>query len=380
MLLVQLLNDNDIYYKTNITENIFTDSKNKRIFLSAKDCILKGVEANIQSVVVNDKTIDAKYISQLSSNFVSSANWLYYYKDALENSRQERLRKLPMLIGDLISQKKDSNDIINDIEVYLADLATNASARKIEKAKDIIYEAIQNIEERFKLKGKLPGIASGMYMTDDILMGFRDRMLYYIGGRPSDGKSALMMNMAAHISIRSKIPCGIISAESGNVELVNRLIASEGHVNSQVLTSGFIKESDMARIHDIGKDIYDSPLYFYDMPSPDLSDVISQARRMVSVYGVKIIFIDYLQIIQYGNSSIPMHERVKYCSLQLKKLARDLNIPIVCLAQLRRDADNRRPQKGDFSDSSQIEKDADGIILIYHKIEKGFGLFVSEKI
>jgi replicative DNA helicase len=192
-------------------------------------------------------------------------------------------------------------------------------------------------------------------------------LLYVIGGRPSQGKSALGLNIAAHVSIKERRPVGFLSLESSTTELLGRLVASSANVNSRNLASGFFSGTDMAGIHKAGELLYAAPLWIWDQPNAKLADTVSTARFMRRQHKVELLVIDYLQLIGVPGA-VDRRDSVAQSSMAMKQLARELEIPVVILAQLNRDSDNRRPEMGDFQWSSQIEQDADVGIMLYHKM------------
>ena len=144
------------------------------------------------------------------------------------------------------------------------------------------------------------------------------------------------------------------------------MFSSEGRINGQHITTGFLKLADFQTLTDAGGRMYDAPIFLYDAPNVRFPELKSVARQMVAVHKVKAIFVDYLQIVAWEDSRLAKHEQVAAVSLGLKELARELKVPIVALSQLKRDAEGREPDMADLDYSKQIEQDADAIVLIYH--------------
>ena len=163
------------------------------------------------------------------------------------------------------------------------------------------------------------------------------------------------------------MPCGVVSIESSGLELLERIFSSTGNIPAEMLATGFWGVKQMADIQDLAGNIKGKPLYIYDKPNLQIGQLKSVARVMVKLFGIKILFVDYLQLIRNTNTKLDKTGVVMESSQQLKELARELNIPVVCLAQLGRDADERRPTLGSFQWASQIEQDADGAFLIWHE-------------
>jgi len=256
-------------------------------------------------------------------------------------------------------------DAVKNLEEALMVITKSKAQNKVVKLGEISKEFINIIEKRYHSKGEMVGIPSGISKLDAMILGFRKRMYYLIGGRPSQGKSALLLNMACNASINENKKVGYISTESSVMETVTRLYASQGKVNSMNLITGMFSVKDFAGINDVVEKTQNTNMYFFYKPGMTLDEVSQTARLMVRFYKCEIIFVDYLQdITLYGNDTTINKTSLK--SKTMKYLAEELNIPVVAAAQLKRDSDERRPRLSDFGDSSQLEKDADGAILIYH--------------
>ena len=159
----------------------------------------------------------------------------------------------------------------------------------------------------------------------------------------------------------------LISVESSKNEILDRMVSSKAGVPMHSIKTGRLTRLASQGVYEAESAIYSSDLFFYDEPNANIMTVIAQARRMVVVHKIDILFVDYAQLIYPANRSVSRVDQVSDISIKLKNLARDLEIPVICAAQLRRGAENRTPQLSDFADTSQIEKDADIAILIHHK-------------
>jgi replicative DNA helicase len=251
-------------------------------------------------------------------------------------------------------------------ENELLELGTNEQTRSIKKASDVMPDVAKEIEARTKIKGGIPGIGTGLYGLDSLIGGLQDDRYIIIGARPSDGKSALAINMACNVAIELQTPTGIISAESSNKEIMTRVVASEGHIMGGHMAMGVMSGSDIQSLLAVGEKINPAPLYLYDAPNIRFGELKSVARQMVTLYKIKVLFVDYIQIIQWEDSRLAIHEQVAAVSRGLKQLARELKIPIVGLSQLKRDSEGREPELADLDYSKQLEQDGDVIVLIYH--------------
>jgi replicative DNA helicase len=366
IILGQILIENDIWYKINLREDDFLNPQNTRIFSAIKTTIDNGLKADLITITNHDKSIDPAYIASLTSIGITG-NYEYHCKQIKEQAALHYLSLLPAQISDRVNSKKyGSKEILEDIEKLLVRITTRQAKDKIKHIKEVLFDFTTDLEKRVNSGAEIDGISTGFKTLDSMTGGFCKGLFYILGARPSGGKTAMALNMLMDASRRQKKSVGVISLESGCIELVRRIIASESRVSLSKLKSGLLKTSDFSSILSESGEIAEISIYFYDVPNMNLSEVKSQARRMVSFYGVNIIFIDYISLID-NYKAIPRHEQMAEVSKQLKGLARELQIPIVALSQLGRQSDGRRPHKGDLAESRQLEQDADVIMLLHHE-------------
>jgi replicative DNA helicase len=177
------------------------------------------------------------------------------------------------------------------------------------------------------------------------------------------------MSMAAHITIKCKKPTAFFSLEMSDMAIMQRLISSEARVDSNKIRTGFLQPKDFTSLIDAAGKIYDAPLYILDMPNLKMLDLRAQARRLKAQQDIKIIFIDYLTLISSDNYQIPRHEQIAEISRSLKSLARELDIPVVALSQVKRDAEGKKPSLADIRESGSIEQDADLVMFLHRERE-----------
>ena len=355
----------ELIFKASICEQHFLNGKNRRIYRAMQKCADQGVKIDYISVGDVDREIDQVYMVNISDKVPSSANWQYYEGKLIEAYQRTKLVALGRKLAEVAATESPAS-VIEMAEGELLELGTNGQTRKIQSVGEVLPAAVKKIEERYYLKGKLPGIGTGLFELDKIIGGFQDDRYIIIGARPSDGKSALALNIACNVAISQKIPCGIISAESSNNEIVTRVIASEGHIPGNSLMTGLLSKADFTSLSDVGQKTFHAPLYLYDAPNIRFGELKSVARQMVAIHKVKVLFVDYVQIIRWEDARLAIHEQVAAVSRGLKQLARELKVPIVGLSQLKRDSEGREPEMADLDYSKQLEQDADAIIFIYH--------------
>jgi len=313
----------------------------------------------------------AAYVSSLTSVVPTSANVEYYAKMVQENSlRRLMLRIASEMIASSHNDSLDSRAIIEEAEKKIFEVTDNQQRGGYRSASEIIPETIDAIEKLYRRKDSYTGIPSGFSDLDNLTSGFQKSEFIIIGARPSVGKTALALTMASNMAVDRKIPVGFFTLEMSENALMMRLIASESRINSEHIRSGMLKTSDFKSLTDAAGRIYDAPLFIDDTPNMKLLDLRAQARRMRSKENVEVIFIDYIGLIEpESKNNIPRHEQVAEISRSLKSLARELDIPIICLSQVGRQSEGKAPTLADLRESGSIEQDADVVMFLHRQRE-----------
>ena len=356
----------------------FYSRANMRIFEAVISLDKKGLRPDIQTVVQElkhlgklDEAGGASYVSSLTTIIPSSAN-IEYYAQMVKNfsMRRSLLRIASEIAVSAHDESKDSRQILEELQKSIFALADDraASSRKIG---EILQDTIDIIDEVRKTKNPITGVSSGFDRLDKLTTGFQNGEFIIIGARPSVGKTALALNMASNISFhKRKVPAAFFSLEMPGIALVQRLISSEARVDAQNLRSGYINTGEYDKIVNVMGKIYEAPLYIIDMPNLSLADLRTQARRHRSQQKVEIIFIDYLGLVSHDNRFIKRFEQISDISRSLKSLARELQIPVVALCQLTREAQWEVPTLAHLRDSGSIEQDADLVLFLHRPVNK----------
>ena len=356
----------------------FYSRANMRIYEAIMSLDAKGLRADIQTVVQElkshgklDEAGGASYVSSLTSVIPSSANIDYYAQMVKNYSLKRALLKVASKIGiSAYDESKDSREVLEEVQQVIFELTDERQVFSAIKIQEVLKATIDIIDQAMKHKNPITGISTGFDKLDVMTSGFQRGEYIILGARPSVGKTALALNMASNIAFYQKIPMAFFSLEMSYVALGQRLISSESKVNSLNLRSGYFSSGDFKKIIDAVVFIYEAPFFIIDTPNMRLLDLRAQARKLVAQHDVKIIFIDYLGLIGHENNSLPRYEQVSEISRSIKSLARELNIPIVVLCQLNRDAHNEAPTLANLRDSGAIEQDADLILLLHPEQKK----------
>ncbi len=318
------------------------------------------VEGNLE------KAGGAAYIASLTDTVPSSANIDYYANMVLDrSSRRDLIRISSELKASSFDLQKDSKALLDNAEQKIFALAERNETTQVYSAKDMMFKEIELIDARYKSKNQFTGVPTGFAKLDTYTSGFQKSELIIIGARPSIGKTALALSIIQNIACERRIPCGFFSLEMPYESIGMRLLAQEARVPMQKIRSGMLKVDDVKKIQDAAGRWFEAPLYTVDTPNMKLIDLRAVARRMVKNQKVEIIFIDYIGLIATEDPNKPVYEQISEISKSLKALARELNIPIVALCQVARDAEGQEPNLAQLRGSGSIEQDADVVMFLH---------------
>ncbi|MDR1837052.1 MAG: replicative DNA helicase [Treponema sp.] len=360
----------------------FYSRANMRIYEAVLSLDSKGLRPDIQTVVQElkqmgklDEAGGASYVSGLTTVIPSSANIDYYTQMVRNYSLKRSLLKVASKIGiNAYDESKEAREVLEEVQQSIFELSDERYVFSYRKIHEVLKETIELIDNVMKSKNPITGIPSGYDRLDQMTSGFQRNEFIIIGARPSVGKTALALNMAAYIAFHRRISAAFFSLEMSDIALVQRLISSEAMVLAQNIRSGFLSTGDYKKIVDVMSVIYEAPLHIVDMPNMKLLDLRSQARKLCSQQQVEIIFIDYLGLIGHENGSLPRYEQISEISRSLKSLARELHIPVVVLCQLNREMERtghgQPPTLANLRDSGSIEQDADLVLLLNRELPK----------
>lgn len=343
------------------------------------DALVKLYSKNVQGdtlALINELTVEGKleeaggtaYIASLTDTVPSAANIDYYLDMVNDRSARRELIKISSEIkASAFELSQDSSEILDVAEQKIFALTEKNETTQVHAAKEIMIKEIEIIDSRYKNKNQFTGIPSGFAYLDTMTSGFQKSELIIIGARPSIGKTALALSMMQHIALEKKIPCGFFSLEMPAESIGMRILAQEARVNMSRIRSGMLKIDDVKKIQDAAGRWFEAPLYTIDTPNMRLLEIRAMARRLVTNNGVKIIFIDYIGLITTENSKKEQWEQISEISKSLKALARELEIPIVVLCQVARDAEGQEPNLAQLRGSGSIEQDADVVMFLHRE-------------
>ena len=320
------------------------------------------------------------YISQLTSKVASSAHIEYHARIiAQKYLARELISFTAMIQGKAFDESIDVEDLMQEAEGKLFEISQRNVKKDVTQINPVIKEAMVMLEKAANQKEGLSGLRTGFEGLDKMTSGWQNSDLIIIAARPAMGKTAFVLSMAKNMAVNHNTPVALFSLEMSNVQLVNRLISNVCEIESGKIKSGQLAGHEWQQLDYKLKNLLDAPLYVDDTPSLSVFELRTKARRLVREHGVKIIIIDYLQLMNASGMAFgSRQEEVSTISRSLKGLAKELNIPIVALSQLNRGVESRegidgkRPQLSDLRESGAIEQDADMVCFIhrpeYYKI------------
>ena len=263
----------------------------------------------------------------------------------------------------------ETDDLVDRAEQVLFELSQSRVAGEFSHIEELLKESFERITALYEAGAELTGTPSGFRDLDRITSGFQPGNLIIVAARPSMGKSALALCMAANVAVRYEIPVALFTLEMSKAEVTQRLMCSEAKVESQRLRTGKLAPDDWPRLTAACDKLAKAPVFVDDTGSITMMELRSKSRRLKSREpGLGLILVDYLQLMTSGTNPENRVQEVSQISRQLKVLARDLDVPILALSQLSRAVEQRhdkRPILSDLRESGSIEQDADVVMFIY---------------
>ena len=322
------------------------------------------------------------YIAELSSRVATSANVEYHASIVAEKYLSRQMIQYVNVVGKKVyDESYDIKDVIDEAEGTLFELSQKNMKKDYSVLAPIVDKAKETIMQAYANKGVLSGISSGIAALDEKTLGWQNSDLVIIAARPAMGKTAFALSMAKNIAADQKIPMVFFSLEMSDVQLTNRLISNACQIEGMKLVSGQLDGPDLLRLDKKIQKLIDAPLYIDDTAGLSIMDLRSKVRRLVREHGVKLVMIDYLQLMTASGMKFnSRQEEVSLISRSLKGLAKELNIPVLALSQLNRNVESRngaegkRPQLSDLRESGAIEQDADMVIFLHRPEYFGIGM------
>ena len=343
--------------------------RNEMIFAALADAILKDEPTDavtIASKIDHDRTGGAPYLFQLIEMACLPAHVEHHIQTLKTASAKRRLGSAGLAIQQL-SEAEDLEQALNEAQAYLDGVidADSDEAKRVAETIDATLDRFVEIQD-----GTAPkGLMTGFYDLDEITSGLQPGQMVIIAARPGCGKSTLAVDIMRHLSIHEGIPTAIFSLEMSTHEINTRVLASEANVDIKRMRQGRMRSEDWDRVGKAREALDAAPLFIDESPENTVMDIVAKTKMMVKRHGIKLIVVDYLQLLHSGKREESRQQEVAGFSRALKLLAKSAGIPVIAVAQLNRESERNdsKPKPSDLRESGALEQDADVILLLHRE-------------
>lgn len=341
------------------------------LYEERKPIDLVTLTTKLKKAKVYDKAGGAAYLSELASFVPTASNVEHYARIVKEQFTRRSLIHTGSKMSELAYEHdKDLREILDKSEASLFSISQEHIRQGFLHIKDALAQSFDRIDELHKTGVGFRGIQTGFADLDNKLSGMQEANLIILAARPGQGKTAIVGNIAANVAFKGKMPVGFFSLEMSKEELVDRLLVSQANIDSWKLKTGRLSEEDFTALSEAMGELAEAPLFIDDTPGLSIMEMRTKARRLQLEHGLKLLIVDYLQLVDPGRRFENRVQEVSMVSQSLKNLARELKIPVLAVSQLSRAVEHRgekRPQLADLRESGAIEQDADVVIFLYRE-------------
>ena len=362
-----------------ITKESFYDPRHQFIYGAMHDLFANTMPVDL--ITVTDRLqkngeLEAAggvaYIAQLTNRVASSAHIEFHSRIIAEKFIKRELIKVSSeIIRDAYDETIDVFELLNKAESNLFQIAESNMTKQASTMQNIVGQAISEIEKARNNPDGISGTPSGFYELDKITSGWQKSDMIVIAARPGMGKTALVLSMARNTAVDYNMGVAVFSLEMSAVQLVKRLIAGEARIDSEKLRKGNLAEHEFQQLHSRITALSAAPIFIDDTAAISIFDFRAKCRRLKAQHDIQLVIIDYLQLMtaKDGKGSGNREQEISTISRSIKEIAKELNIPIIALAQLSRSVEQRggdkKPILSDLRESGAIEQDADIVSFIY---------------
>ena len=361
-------------------ENFYFDAHQK-IFHAVKDLFTENQPVDLvllfERLKANKHLEDVGgqgYLAELWEAVPTGANAEYHAKIVRDHAMiRSLIHSGNEILRDAYDQTESADELVAQAERRILDIAKSGMIGDTKTLTEVVNEAFNRIDARVGADNlSLSGIPTGYVDLDNLTAGLQNSELVIVAARPSVGKTAFALNVVRHVVVEERLPVLMFSLEMARIELAERLLACQARVDSHRIRKGHLGSDDIQKLMDAGDVLKRSKLYIDDTPMRNMLQIAATARRLMKKEeksgGLKLVVIDYLQLIEPESRRDPRQEQVAQISRRLKFLARDLNVPVMALAQVNRASEDRqdhKPRLSDLRESGSIEQDADTVMMLH---------------
>jgi len=308
------------------------------------------------------------FLTALANSVPTSANINHYVSIVKEKSVLRTLINNATKVVSLCYESDGNIDeVVDTAERFIFEVSDKKTKGSYIHLKEIVKESIETIDRLYQKKAHVTGIPSGYIDFDIKTAGLQPSDLVVIAGRPSMGKSALALGIAEYAGVVEKIPLAIFSLEMSKEQLVQRMLCAHARVDAHKVRTGYLATSDWPRLTAAAGKLSEAPIFIDDSPAISAMELRAKARRLKSHHDIKLIILDYMQLMRGSVNIENRQQEISEISRSLKALARELSVPVIAISQLSRAVESRtdhRPQLSDLRESGAIEQDADVVVLL----------------
>lgn len=339
------------------------------LFTEARPVDFVTLRDKLREKDVPSELYSIEFLGNLVKSVPTSANIRFYANIVKEKAVLRILiRTAEEISNECYLDKRELNTILEETEKRVFNIVQNRGRSDFMNIRDIVIQSLDNIEAASKNKGSVTGIATGFYDLDYKTAGLQPSDLILIAARPSMGKTAFVLNIAEHVSVKNKLSTAFFSLEMSKTQLVNRILSMNSKVDSQVIRTGELNDADWASLMESARLIGESGLIIDDTPGISIMELRSKCRKFKLEHNLGLVIIDYLQLMTGSGKTESRQQEISEISRSLKALAREIACPVIALSQLSRAVEQRpdkRPMLSDLRESGAIEQDADVVMFIY---------------
>ena len=313
------------------------------------------------------------FVTSLANAVPTAANVEYHARIVEEKAQLRNLiNSATEIAGMAYEASDDITDVMDKSEKMILEVAARQNSGSFVPIKEILMDTFSKIEKLYETKGGITGLPSGFKDLDKLTSGLQPSDLILVAARPRMGKTAFTLNIAQHVAVHENKSVAFFSLEMSKEQLVQRMLCSEGGIDSQRLRVGELEENDWEKLINAADRLSRAPIYIDDTAGITVMELRSKARRLKAEHDLQLIVIDYLQLMQGRSSknSDNRQQEISEISRSLKALARELNVPVIALSQLSRSVESRqvkKPMLSDLRESGSLEQDADIVMFLYRE-------------
>ncbi|MDE5778120.1 MAG: replicative DNA helicase [Lachnospiraceae bacterium] len=361
-----ILTKDDFYYSQygllfDAMVQLYNEGKNVDLLVVSNKLKEMGVPENVSSM---------DYVGDIVAMVPTSANAKQYAQIVQDKAvLRKMIRFMERTVEECYAGKTGVAELLESSEKEMQEIVQSRSGGEVfTPMQEIALSVLDTVEASARRGSKITGVPTGFIDLDEKLTGLHGSELILIAARPAMGKTAFALNIAQNAAMKSDVPCAVFSLEMSKEQLATRLIAMDSMVDSQAIRTGQLVDSDWDKLMDSTYRVGSTPMFIDDTPGITIAELRSKCRKLKQTQNIGLIIIDYLQLMNGAGRSESRQQEISEISRSLKKLARELDVPVIALSQLNRAVDSRedhKPVMSDLRESGAIEQDADVIMFIY---------------